>query len=157
MPPFAHRRGDLVRAPFIGYRQRHEIESVKFTRSKQWRSVEPKSPRFGALHANRVGTVRTGQPGRKAAGMVRPLAGWQALACPTLQPIATDDKGESSVPPPLLVGQDLAREAGSAAGGQERGGCADGGDGVSRNPCIRLTPEFRRGRVGFRRVHDSHR
>ena len=51
----AHRRGGLVRAAFIGYRQRHEIESAKSTRSKKWRSVEqPRSPRFGALYALRV-------------------------------------------------------------------------------------------------------
>ena len=36
----AHRRGDLMRASFIGYRLRHEIESAKFTRSEQGRRVE---------------------------------------------------------------------------------------------------------------------
>ena len=42
----AHRRGDLIRAAFIGYRQRHEIESGKFSSSKEWRAVEqPRSPK----------------------------------------------------------------------------------------------------------------
>jgi len=40
----AHRRGDLVRAAFIGYGQRHEIESAKFTRSNV--SADIKLPQF---------------------------------------------------------------------------------------------------------------
>src|SRR5258706_1567514 len=69
----AHRRGDLVRAAFIGYRQRHEIESAKFTRSKKWRSVEqPRSPRFGALYALRSLCAEAGT--RAAAPFPAPLS-----------------------------------------------------------------------------------